>query len=787
MYFPTSRYNARQACCVCGGGRNHTLRFDVGDHVRLKKLPASCTSLKVVKVQETLDSTYTLELVKSCGEKTFVRNPWGGVDTRYEYDAGMRILVRGDDPSEMMRHVRVELRKCRLNAVEQEFVLVPGLVHENRRPMGEPFVIRHKLSGLDLSALLGASSSSSSTLPIYMDAAFPKDLFYKSEEYFYLKVLNGDNDNGSSGHGGNNYSLLTSGSFGEPEYSEAMLLPALNDPKLVQDPYSMWTFKEVGGGQGQEPSDREQRGAWMDEHAIWLERMTEKIGIDYLEELAPWHLLDVEREASKNDVKSRFRELSRYFHPDKVQPDKRGIFEKIFILLQNAYDGLKSTDERQKQEFRSSADSDSQLFAHSRYVVELLPFHWSKIGGTDGVNGIDADADTDARYVINATSHLNSINETTLGNGTDVQTSEQQLWVVVLYSARCSMSRTVAGFIDLAAEHLEKFENIKVGAYGCGLYSDASVSNRDLLGVTTDPICKQFQRIETPNVHVVVETLSGNNLTLEENSNFKYFYSSVPFGDTTEFLPHNFIQFAINGKRIWDNLHLVKKMTSSDFTSQEFIDKFAVVAFVDGTKSRGDEETDQEVYDTVVYSLPVLARRFSKADFYIGIAYCGGDHESSEPNDRHVDCSELDVSWLPDVKMYGTNETNGMSLLRGSFGDRRDVQIAMESMGSALSVILGQSSDDFMEDYEELKDTQEDESSESSPGFGQCQESSDAENAFDHTVTEEDSSPKPKLASTNGRQTKKELYYASRKALHRGNGKILGGVNAGIQGGAISG
>lgn len=111
----------------------------------------------------------------------------------------------------------------------------------------------------------------------------------------------------------------------------------------------------------------------------------------------------------------------------------------------------------------------------------------------------------------------------------------------------------------------------------------------------------------------------------------------------------------------------------------------------------------------------------------------------------------------------------------------------MESMGSALSVILGQSSDDFMEDYEELKDTQEDESSESSPGFGQCQESSDAENAFDHTVTEEDSSPKPKLASTNGRQTKKELYYASRKALHRGNGKILGGVNAGIQGGAISG
>lgn len=646
------------------------LRFDVGDYVRLKKLPASCTSLKVVKVQETLDSTYTLELEKSCGEKMLVRNPWGGMDTRYQYEAGSRILVRGDDPAEMAGHVKVELRKCRGNTVEQEFVLIPvdddddddeykrddlhhgrRRRHNNRASHGVPFIIRHKLSGLDLSLALGTSTSF-----IYMDAVFPKDLFYKSEEYFYLKIFHDEHH-----HDDDDYSIVISGSFGEPEYSEAIMLPAFDGPKLEEDPYSMWTFKEI---LKEEQSEMEQqRGTWMDEHAVWLERMTAKIGIDYLQELAPWHLLDVEREASKNDVKSRFRELSKYFHPDKVQPEEKETFEKIFILLQNAYDGLKSTDERQKQRFRTSADSDSQLFAHSRHVVELLPFHWSEMEGNDG--------GANARYVINATSHLNSFNEATSAVDGSSHASEQ-LWVIFLYSARCSMSRTVVGFIDLAAEHLEKFENIKVGAYGCGLYSDDSMSNHDLLGVTTDPICKQFQRRETPNVHVVVETVSGDDLALEENSKFKYFYSSVPYGSTAEFLPHNFIQFAISGKRIWDDLHLVKKMTSIDFTSQEFIDKFSIVAFIDGTKS-SDDPTDNEVHDTVIYALPGLARRFSKANVYLGIASCGDNQMAAD--DLNVACSLLDVSWLPDVKLYGLNETKGTSLLRGPFGDRRDVQI----------------------------------------------------------------------------------------------------------------
>ena len=64
---------------------------------------------------------------------------------------------------------------------------------------------------------------------------------------------------------------------------------------------------------------------------------------------------------------------------------------------------------------------------------------------------------------------------------------------------------------------------------------------------------------------------------------------------------------------------------------------------------------------------------------HVGIAHygCGDEHtkENDTENQRHVDCSKLDVSWLPDIKMYGVNDTVGVSLLRGNFGDMRDVQI----------------------------------------------------------------------------------------------------------------
>jgi hypothetical protein len=260
-----------------------------------------------------------------------------------------------------------------------------------------------------------------------------------------------------------------------------------------------------------------------------------------------------------------------------------------------------------------------------------------------------------------------------------------QIWVVFMYSARCGMSRTIRGMVDLAAAHLKQFDGIKVGAYGCGLYQEFPPAKNDPTGVKSDPICKQFERRETPNVHVIVETLPGkvkdengdfvevplDQEVVEANAQFKHFYASVAEGNTTQFYPHNFIKFARSGKRVWDYSHLVRRMAAADFNDPSFIGNSSIVAFFDGT---GNGDTDSDVNDAIRSALPGVAHRFSKDELYIGTANCGyGD--DFDDNTKHVDCSTLDVSWLPDIKVYGQNDTKGVSLLRGQFGDRRDVQI----------------------------------------------------------------------------------------------------------------
>ena len=110
--------------------------------------------------------------------------------------------------------------------------------------------------------------------------------------------------------------------------------------------------------------------------------------------------------------------------------------------------------------------------------------------------------------------------------------------------------------VDLAARHLEQNENGKVGAYGCGLYKEYSPNQNDPTGVKSDPIYSHFQRTETPNVHVIVNTIAGRkrdenrNLVavpppdpklVRENARLKHFYSAVATGNTTQFFPQTFI------------------------------------------------------------------------------------------------------------------------------------------------------------------------------------------------------------------------------------------------------
>ena len=314
-------------------------------------------------------------------------------------------------------------------------------------------------------------------------------------------------------------------------------------------------------------------------------------------------------------------------------------------------------------------------------VVEFLPFHWTKL---DSQDDDDYEVNRQDHYILNASSYLElNTNSTSSDEVRNLEQPAEQLWVLFLYSATCGMSRSVVGFVDLAAKHLQKYEDIKVGAYACGQYKGHE-KGKDPIGVTTDPICKQFQRRETPNVHVIVETLNPNGekssiRVLKENSKFKCFYLSVPYGNTTEFYPQNLIDFAQSGKRVWYDSRLVHKMVKEDFASEAFLSNYSIVAYTDGI---GNIDVDSEIANTIATSIPSIARRFGKVGLYVGTASCGYGEDDIESlfveeydEAESVDCSQLDVGWLPDVKLYGPGDSKGVSLLRGKFGDRRDVQI----------------------------------------------------------------------------------------------------------------
>ncbi len=163
---------------------------------------------------------------------------------------------------------------------------------------------------------------------------------------------------------------------------------------------------------------------------------------------------------------------------------------------------LKNSDNSEKETFKANAEVEAQLFPHSQFVVELLPSHWTLIG-----NGT-----RNERYVISmpkAQSPLDGSSDNEMLSAYN-ETEEAQVWLLFLYSPRCGMSRAVVSFLELAAEHLEG-ENIRTGAYGCGIYGESLQESKEkgFEGWLSDPICKQFGRRETPNTHVVVESVNG--------------------------------------------------------------------------------------------------------------------------------------------------------------------------------------------------------------------------------------------------------------------------------------
>jgi len=690
--------SAKKACCVCGGGKNrHNARYQVGDLVKVPEFSQDCV-LKVTGVV-TSASTYTFEIVNEC----------------YNYDKyqGRRIFkskkklklhVNEKDPTAIYRNI--ELRKCRPGLKEQEFWVIPQ--KKDDETSKTQFIIQHVTTGATLtseSSLIDLervykNSNEDGELGSENDGEVASDkngdtTFHESEQFVYIR--NGLKD----------ITYLTSGKFGESDFSEVKWsldgTPTTYGQLIYnyEQPFHMWSFTRV------EKSDDDH----VDQHSKWLEKKIDNGHLSHLKQLAPWHLLDIERDATKNEVKSRFRMLSRDFHPDK-----RGgaLFNEVFMLLQEAYDGLKKADEREKEDFRTSAEVESQLFPHSEYVVELLPSDFKQVG-----NG------TRARYVISTNSSDMDImtgdtsnNETDENEQTDVDSA--QVWLLFLYSPRCSMSRIIVSFLELAAKHLHG-ENIRVGAYGCGIYGQSldESKKKGFVGWMVDPICKQYQRRETPNSHVIVEALSGSQEFKARAAKFASFYGTAAKGSTKHMWPRRFIDFAMNGKRGWDDSSLVEYLTRDDFESPSFHNETRLIFFANDIEGDGEA---YEVQDAILAAVPHIAHRLQNASIRVSIASCATE---SEDDPSLIDCSTKSVSWLPDIKVYGVNETRGHSLISEDFVETRDAQIALEAMTNTLAAQFRLDDEDdslLDEEVEEQEDGGEESQCEAPPPMNEDDE-----------------------------------------------------------------
>jgi len=783
-HFPNAQeQSANDACCKCGGGLNRRkARYQLGDLVKVPKFGADCL-LKVVGIKETVDSTYTLENLEYC----IIKNQ-RGMRAR-SFQANMRFYVELDDQDEKNIYRSVELRKCRPGTKEQEFWVIP---HNNvSMPSERRFIIKHVTTGTTLNT---TNSNLLTFRHVFVNSDVDeeksakeknighKDLgdttFYESQQFVYIK----DSEEKE---------VLMSGDFTHNDFPRAKW--EMGHHNNFEQPYTMWSFNQV------EESDYDH----VDQHSKWLEKKIANGDLSYLKQLAPWHLLDVERDAAKNEVKSRFRALSRNFHPDKRDG---AVFEQIFMLLQEAYDGLKNANEREKEQFRFNAELESQLFPHSQYVVELLPSDWTQIGN-----------DTRAKYVISTNS--SNINDGTKEASCNVTDEEEdndvdsaQVWLLFLYSPRCGMSRQVVSLVELAAKHLNE-ENIRVGAYGCGLYGQSleESKKKGFVAWMVDPICKQFQRQETPNTHVVVEVLSGSQNFRERSAMFANFYSAAARGTTMHMWPRRLIDFAMKGKQGWDDRSLVEYLTRDDFDRPSFQNQTRIIVYVNDLE---DDAIAHEVQDAVLSAVPHVARRLQNTTIHVSIASCATEIED-DPS--LIDCSTKSVSWLPDVKIYGVNQTEGRSLITEEFIEARDAQIALEAMTNTLAALFElANNDDSLLDEEEEEEQPQDQpqecgmKGESFPepmdkDFMKLDSEKPLELEDEPEMPKLEAEPekpkletepeKPKLADGPAKPKLAQRQKTSglsdranrRSAGSRGGGRVIGGSSSGGSGGAISG
>ena len=354
---------------------------------------------------------------------------------------------------------------------------------------------------------------------------------------------------------------------------------------------------------------------------------------------APWKLLDLDRHASASEVKAQFRKISRSMHPDKQTNVKsREAAGLIFPLLQHAYDGMKNNDAKK---FRLGAEVNEQLYSASKYVIELTPSSF-------------------AANVTNVTSG--------------------DVWVIILYSPRCSMSRAIAPIVEMVAERAAS-QNIRFGAFGCGVHEAAKedANKRGFTAVFDDPVCKHFSAKETP---MIFGTLGD---------------FQVSFGTVmTPGLSDRLLGFSHEAKGRWLRRSLIVDVSAEQMTTEAFNNSFWIVGFRASTADAAADRNIKLVSDSLLAAFTTVASRLNNSGVNVGIVQCK-DGATIDPlptsqfgSPVPVNCTQEGNEWFPNVQIYGLGRGagQGVSLLREPFGEMRDVEVTLEAMTTTLLITL---------------------------------------------------------------------------------------------------
>ncbi|KAJ1449148.1 hypothetical protein M885DRAFT_114045 [Pelagophyceae sp. CCMP2097] len=458
-------------CCACGGG---TLTgFDEGERVEVSFM-SKWRYAWIQTVWPNSDFSYEVRLEDEQGDRKD-QSIW------IRDEAFVRAPARRRDAIDLTRCAPTLAQRWRLT------------------PVGDAYHVKHAATGARLGfgfadafpARIGTTQYGYEVPNALRDVVFIRHAFNETPTNLVRDAVFDRRWRNvvTLSHGGSKQ-VLVGGRFSKPFFAKAEWAQA-DDPDVANMPVQMWELS-CAPSAPRDAAESTRSGA--------LSRIRAILGLarggGAVSTIAAWDVLGVDRSAGQKDVKAAFRELSRLLHPDKraallKETSSDATFDTDTVLLdavfnaaQTAYDGLKASNERDREIFRVQSETDERLFGHlssAGDVFELEPKYF--------VNGSGA-------FALNVTG------------------SNDTIWIVMLYSTRCSMSRAVSPLFELASSIFkgERDGRIHFGAFSCGGYGAAKVEV-ERVGFSAsfgDAVCRALEADlhEMPRFVAVVENIA---------------------------------------------------------------------------------------------------------------------------------------------------------------------------------------------------------------------------------------------------------------------------------------